>query len=75
MARVKRKVRTKSECETPSCTDEVYAAGKCANCYSAEVRWAKRTVADRRKRRNKLRIWTERMEALIPDKPDLRRVK
>ena len=73
MGQAKRQPQKGYECEVDGCTDEAVAVGLCINCYQAEQRWAKRTVAERRHRRDQLGKWQARMERLLV--PRLRSVK
>ena len=52
------------QCEVEGCDEEAVAVGLCHNCYQAEQRWAARTPAERRHRRQQLAKWQARMERL-----------
>ena len=69
----KRKPVLIHQCEVPGCDRPVYTAGLCSPCYAAEFYWQKKGIAERRKRRKNLEIFSARMERLTT--PTLRRVK
>ena len=62
----KRKYQGKYTCEVEHCDREAQVSGLCHPCYAADLYWAKKTVAQRRKRRNQLKIFGSRMESLTP---------
>lgn len=64
MGQVKRVTNQGFECEVEGCEEEAICCGLCANCYSAEKRWAERSVAERRERRGKLKLYQNRLDRL-----------
>ncbi len=67
MGQAKRKYVTKYQCEIEGCTRPAgKAVGLCDPCYAADLYWAKKTVAQRRKRAKNLAIFANRMETFTP---------
>jgi len=70
---MKTKLKPSMTCEVDGCDREATICGLCGPCYQAEYYWQKKGIAERRKRRKNLEIFSARMERLTA--PKLRSVK
>ena len=62
MGQPQRRYTGKWVCEIPGCEREAQVSGLCHPCYAADLYWAKKTVAQRRKRYKQVQIFEARME-------------
>ncbi len=62
MGQPKRRYTGKYLCEIPGCDREAQVSGLCHPCYAADLYWANKTVAQRRRRLKQVRIFEARME-------------
>jgi len=52
----------KAKCIIEACSNDVYAAGMCRNCYQYAWRWGYRTPKEAVDRLRKLELYRQRME-------------
>lgn len=51
-------------CKVPGCIRAAVAVGLCGACYQWEIKWAKRTPAQRDARQEQLSVWQRRFDRL-----------
>ena len=56
----------KKECANTLCQEPVYAANLCRRCYQRTHYWLKKSPKEVMERRQKLLLWSETVEHLLP---------
>lgn len=55
----------KGECMVPECTREAYCLGMCPACYQRTYYWHRKTLKEKVRRVNQIKVWESSLEMQI----------